>query len=267
MINKKPKRKLEKFIEDLRKAKTKEEMKKIAEKIYNYAYIENDITAFIQVADLYTALGELEKATNTIEILEKAGYNIPRISIIKAKLLISKGYLKGALNLFSQVWKNPKVDEKDRIEAFAGYIATLVITLRNYEKAIQEIKEFGLKDLEEFNNFILEKVPDYLFDLMTEVYHYLKRWEQAKEFIERHNLSPLISKVEQKVEKYNHILSYTLDYDYEDPVKKLDVYVNLEAKGIDKEELLRLENELIELSLDVEPEIYITVEPLKELYV
>lgn len=268
MAAKRPKTKLEEFIEKLKKAKTIEEIKKITDQLYNYAYFNNNIEAYIKSAELYTALNEIEKAIQIIDFLEENGYLIPKVSLIKAKLLMKKGKTKDAFTTLKQIWQDPKVDKKSKIEAFSEYIINLVLTFKNYTKAEEEIKQFGFKNLEEFNKFIIEEVPDYLFDLMTKVYHHLEKYQKAEEFINKNNLNPILDQIKQALKKYNHTLSYSIDYDYEDPVEKLDLYININntINNTSKEEITNLENQLIELTLDIEPEVYISVNKVQEIY-
>jgi len=70
-----------------------------------------------------------------------------------------------------------------------------------------------------------------------ESYYNLKRWEQAKEFIEKYNLEPFIAKIKQKIEEYGfkYKLYYELDYDHEDPIEKLEIYVKIDTSDIDEE--------------------------------
>ncbi len=256
-MQKLPKRKIDKFLGKIRNARSIKELKKAIDNLFSYSYINSDIEGLIYSIEYYILLNELDKAKNIISYLKNLGYSNPILDIYEARIMLKTLDLDG-LNKLEKIWGDEKINPEIREKAFLDYLIYSVNSFGFIEKAINSLKEFGIKTLEDLKKIIISSnlSKTYIESLM-EVYTKLKKYQEAKEFIKEKKLDWLLKKIKEELKNYDFQINYYLDYDNEDPTK--DLIINVFVKGISEEKLKEIEDKLIDLVLDINERVFIYV--------
>lgn len=239
-----PRKKVEEFVKEIKKAKSSEELLEIANKIETYFDIHGDTSVLPILIDLFIQLSKLEDAEFYIEALKKENHGLAKL--FKAEIEKFKRNFTKAEQLLNKIINDETIEKDIKRDAFWMKISLLGGMLR-YKEILEAFKQLGCSNLEEIKQFIIDEAPEEDFDTFINVFYCLQNWKKADDYFSRPEKQYTLEAVRKLISKYSrdYALSYSLESDWEYPVETLYVVVTF-FHPMQREKIEELKRKLIE---------------------
>ena len=230
MPNKKPKTKIEEFKEEIKRAKTKEELAEIVKRLETYVKLHPSEEGYYLLAVGKYNLEDFQEALKWIQYAETL-----EARLFEVVIYISLTKFKRAYNLITELKK--------------------LVKSREMKKDLKAKEVFTLWEMWEYEEILKiwdEEIKQFLMDTDIELGHKIAKsvegYQKAKEIINKNkDLKEAIEKIKEIVEKKvpQFKIVPIVEQDEEYPVEELWVYI-LVPKTIPNEEIDRLEEQVID---------------------